>query len=253
MNGGRFYAQFTDINHPIAYTILSMTTSSIPSGYYPGTAGALATAPAAQTAPAATSAAEKTDFTQLLSTMMMLSSLAAGSGGSSGDPGGLSALSMPLMMMLMEQMLSQQVAETQPDSETATLNSPANGLPIPGRDTPQGHPVPGAVLTQRFHGSHNGLDFGTPVGTPIKATMNGKVVYAGWNDQGYGNLVILENGPYRTLYAHLSEVPVSVGQQVSAGSVIGLSGNTGNSTGPHLHYEIRLNGSNIDPTTVTLG
>jgi len=85
----------------------------------------------------------------------------------------------------------------------------------------------------------------------VKSTMAGKVVYAGWNDEGYGNLVIVENGPYRTYYAHLSSIPVQVGDQVSAGSTIGLSGNTGNSTGPHLHYEIRYNMQCIDPTNLT--
>jgi murein DD-endopeptidase MepM/ murein hydrolase activator NlpD len=96
------------------------------------------------------------------------------------------------------------------------------------------------------------FDIAVPVGTPIKTTMDGTVIHAGWNDQGYGNLVIVENGPYRTYYAHLSSIPVSVGDQVSAGSIIGLSGNTGHSTGPHLHYEIRKNKVPIDPTSVTL-
>jgi murein DD-endopeptidase MepM/ murein hydrolase activator NlpD len=82
--------------------------------------------------------------------------------------------------------------------------------------------------------------------------MDGKVVYAGWNDDGYGNLVIVENGPYRTYFAHLSKIPVDLGQQVRAGSVIGLSGNTGNSTGPHLHYEVRKNGQHINPASFTL-
>lgn len=117
---------------------------------------------------------------------------------------------------------------------------------------PSGRPV-GGVLTQDFHPGHNGLDFGIPVGTPVKATMDGRVTYAGWNDQGYGNLVIVENGSYRTYYAHLSNIPVSVGDVVSSGTTIGLSGNTGNSTGPHLHYEIRSNGTPIDPTSATLG
>ena len=74
------------------------------------------------------------------------------------------------------------------------------------------------------------------------------MVYAGWNNQGYGNLVIVENGPYKTYYAHLSEIPVQVGQTVQAGQVIAYSGNTGNSTGPHLHYEVRVNGQRVDPS-----
>jgi murein DD-endopeptidase MepM/ murein hydrolase activator NlpD len=83
--------------------------------------------------------------------------------------------------------------------------------------------------------------------------MDGKVISAGWNNQGYGNLVIVENGSYRTYYAHLSSIPVSVGDSVTAGTTIGLSGNTGNSTGPHLHYEIRKDNVPIDPTSMTLG
>lgn len=117
---------------------------------------------------------------------------------------------------------------------------------------PSGRPV-GGVLTQGYTSSHNGLDFGIPIGTNVHSSMDGTVIYAGWNNQGYGNLVIVENGAYKTYYAHLSEIPVSVGESVRAGDVIGLSGNTGNSTGPHLHYEIRKNGVNIDPTNITLG
>jgi murein DD-endopeptidase MepM/ murein hydrolase activator NlpD len=82
--------------------------------------------------------------------------------------------------------------------------------------------------------------------------MDGRVILAGWNNQGYGNLVIVENGEYRTYYAHLSSIPVSVGDEVKAGTVIGLSGSTGNSTGPHLHYEIRKNKVPTDPAPVTL-
>jgi murein DD-endopeptidase MepM/ murein hydrolase activator NlpD len=97
------------------------------------------------------------------------------------------------------------------------------------------------------------LDFGIAEGTPIKTTMDGQVISAGWSNQGYGNLVIVESGANQTYYAHLSSIPVAIGDKVSAGSVIGLSGNTGRSTGPHLHYEIRKNNIPIDPTSVTLG
>jgi murein DD-endopeptidase MepM/ murein hydrolase activator NlpD len=108
-------------------------------------------------------------------------------------------------------------------------------------------------LTQNFHSGHTGIDLAVVVGTPVKATMDGKVISAGWNTQGYGNLVIVENGAYKTYYAHLSSIPVAVGDTVTAGELVGLSGSTGNSTGPHLHYEIRKNNVPIDPTSVTLG
>lgn len=118
---------------------------------------------------------------------------------------------------------------------------------------PSGRPVDGGRISQGSRVGHTALDIAVPVGTPVKTTMDGKVVHAGWNDQGYGNLVIVENGEYRTYYAHLSSIPVAVGDTVTAGTVIGLSGNTGNSTGPHLHYEIRRNKVTIDPTAATLG
>jgi murein DD-endopeptidase MepM/ murein hydrolase activator NlpD len=111
---------------------------------------------------------------------------------------------------------------------------------------PQGLPVIG-VLTQTCREGHVALDFGVPIGTNIKSTMDGNVTYAGWNNEGYGNLVIVDNGEYQTYYAHLSTIPVTIGQKVSSSDIIGISGNTGNSTGPHLHYEIRKNGVAIDP------
>ena len=190
-----------------------------------------------------TPAANDLSFNQILSTMLLASSLSAIDNGND-----INKILTP-MMMLMEQLLSQQLP-----SETTSLNAGSNTLisNISNNTTPQGKPVEG-VLTQSYHPGHNGLDFGVVVGTPIKSTMSGKVTYAGWNNQGYGNLVIVENGPYKTYYAHLSEIPVTVGQQVQAGSTIGLSGNTGNSTGPHLHYEIRYNDQPIDPTQQTLG
>jgi murein DD-endopeptidase MepM/ murein hydrolase activator NlpD len=111
---------------------------------------------------------------------------------------------------------------------------------------PTGLPVTGPI-SQVYHPGHSGVDLAVPVDTPVQATMSGKVAYAGWNTEGYGNLVIVENGPYRTYYAHLDRIPVSVGQEVEAGAVIGLSGNTGHSTGPHVHYEVRVNGTPVSP------
>jgi murein DD-endopeptidase MepM/ murein hydrolase activator NlpD len=117
------------------------------------------------------------------------------------------------------------------------------------KNSPQGNPVNG-VLTQTSHEGHVALDFGVPVGSNVKTTMDGKVTYAGWNNEGYGNLVIVDNGTYKTYYAHLSSIPVKVGQIVNEGEIVGISGNTGNSTGPHLHYEIRKNGVAINPLTM---
>ena len=133
---------------------------------------------------------------------------------------------------------------------TKLFGADASSLSI-NASMPQGTPLNG-VLTQTSHEGHVALDFGVPVGTNVRTTMAGKVTYAGWNNEGYGNLVIVENGPYKTYYAHLSEIPVKVGQTVMEGDRVGLSGNTGNSTGPHLHYEIRKNGIAINPLS-TIG
>jgi murein DD-endopeptidase MepM/ murein hydrolase activator NlpD len=223
-------------------------------------------------------------FEQLLTASLMSSDPTSSlmSGASSADPSssllsGSSMLSsdttsmmLPMMLSLIEQLLSQQVNQSAdttsatPNIEKAVSSTAANQAAAKTTSTktyndagasaimPSGRPV-GGVLTQGYHSGHTGLDFGVPLGTNVKSTMDGKVVYAGWNNQGYGNLVIVENGPYRTYYGHLSSVPVQVGQQVSKGSVIGLSGSTGNSTGPHVHYEIRRDLKPIDPTHVTLG
>ena len=73
------------------------------------------------------------------------------------------------------------------------------------------------------------------------------MIYAGWNTWGYGNTIVLAHGPFLTLYGHLSAIGVRCGQIVSAGSIIGAVGSTGNSTGPHLHFEIWYGGKQTDP------
>jgi len=103
------------------------------------------------------------------------------------------------------------------------------------------HPIPSSVLTQGKHG-YNGVDFGAPVGTKVYASLSGKVIIAkpdGYNG-GYGHYIVIghDNGT-QTLYAHLSKLDVSVGDEVAKGDHIALSGNTGRSTGPHLHFEVR--------------
>lgn len=94
---------------------------------------------------------------------------------------------------------------------------------------------------------HQGMDFTAPTGTEVFATGNATVKFSGWK-QGYGNTVILDHGfGYETLYAHLYKSLVRKGQKVRRSDIIALVGNTGKSTGPHLHYEVRLNGKPIDP------
>ena len=94
---------------------------------------------------------------------------------------------------------------------------------------------------------HEGLDFAAPMGSPIRAVSSGRVVYSGWAT-GYGYVVIVEHQRgLRTLYAHNSKLLVSVGESVGKGEVISRSGNTGNSTGPHLHFEVQVNGRPENP------
>jgi murein DD-endopeptidase MepM/ murein hydrolase activator NlpD len=95
---------------------------------------------------------------------------------------------------------------------------------------------------------HTGIDFRGTIGDPVHATAAGKVVKAGW-EGGYGQLVEIDHGEgLSTRYGHLSEIDVRVGQTVRIGQVIGRVGSTGRSTGPHLHYETRINGEPVNPT-----
>jgi murein DD-endopeptidase MepM/ murein hydrolase activator NlpD len=97
-------------------------------------------------------------------------------------------------------------------------------------------------------GFHTGVDIANDFGTPVRATADGRVAYAGW-EGGYGKLVVLDHGHgYQTYYGHLSEIKAAVGQTVRRGSTIGLMGQTGDATGPHVHYEVRVFGAAVDPT-----
>jgi murein DD-endopeptidase MepM/ murein hydrolase activator NlpD len=99
----------------------------------------------------------------------------------------------------------------------------------------------------RWGRSHEGIDMAGPVGTPIFATGDGVVIYAGWQ-RGYGNLIKIQHElGTETRFGHLSKIRVKVGQKVSRGSQIGDMGNTGRSTGSHLHYEVRVNGRAMNP------
>ncbi len=99
------------------------------------------------------------------------------------------------------------------------------------------------VITQGYWWGHRAIDIGAPVGSAVLASDSGFVSFVGWTNKGYGYLIIIDhaNG-YKTYYAHLSQMYVTLGQKVERGQVIGAVGSTGNSTGPHLHFEIRYNG-----------
>ncbi|MGM0547797.1 MAG: peptidoglycan DD-metalloendopeptidase family protein [Bacillota bacterium] len=100
---------------------------------------------------------------------------------------------------------------------------------------------------KRWGRMHEGIDFAAPMGSPIRAVSSGRVVYSGWAT-GYGYVVIIEHQKgLRTLYAHNSKLLVKTGESVAKGEVISRSGNTGNSTGPHLHLEVQVNGRPENP------
>lgn len=124
--------------------------------------------------------------------------------------------------------------------------------------TPQGWPARGVITSDygyRIHPIfgygrfHSGLDIADNYGTPIKATAAGRISYSGWM-QGYGYAVIIDHGSgLQTLYGHCSRLLVNVGQQVTKGQHIADMGSTGNSTGPHVHYEVLKNGSCVSPVS----
>lgn len=100
---------------------------------------------------------------------------------------------------------------------------------------------------RRWGRAHEGIDMAAPVGTPVYATAEGKVIFAGWQ-RGYGNLIKIQHElGTETRYGHLSKIRVKAGQKISRGSRIGDMGNTGRSTGSHLHYEVRVNGRAVNP------
>jgi murein DD-endopeptidase MepM/ murein hydrolase activator NlpD len=111
-------------------------------------------------------------------------------------------------------------------------------------------PVSGPVVSpfgMRWGRMHEGIDIAAAEGTPIHAAASGRVVYAGWMD-GYGNLVAIDHGGgLSTAYAHQSSIATGVGQTVSQGQTIGYVGCTGHCFGPHLHFEVRVNGAPVDP------
>jgi murein DD-endopeptidase MepM/ murein hydrolase activator NlpD len=127
--------------------------------------------------------------------------------------------------------------------------------------TPKGFPVAGSI-SSRFgmrekpsgvRAFHAGTDVSAKSGTPVRATADGIVSYSGWANNG-GYVVALEHGcGYSTIYAHNKKNGVNVGQRVERGDVLAWVGSTGNSTGPHVHYEVLKNGKKVNPQTFLLG
>ncbi|MEU9171091.1 peptidoglycan DD-metalloendopeptidase family protein [Streptomyces sp. NPDC048420] len=145
-------------------------------------------------------------------------------------------------------------AESKSSSNSAAVtqsSSSSSGytLPVGGATVGTGYRVAGSMWSS---GYHTGVDFVVPTGTSLKAVAAGTVVSAGWGG-AYGNQVVIKlNDGYYAQYAHLSQLSVSAGQTVTEGQQVGLSGATGNVTGPHLHFEIRTTpdyGSDVDPVS----
>lgn len=110
------------------------------------------------------------------------------------------------------------------------------------------YPVNSRNYTQFFWYGHPGLDIALSEGSAVYAADTGTVTFAGWNVYGYGNLIVVNHGNgYETFYAHLSSFNVTPGQIVYQGNVIGGTGNSGNSSGPHIHFEIRINNNRDNP------
>ena len=104
------------------------------------------------------------------------------------------------------------------------------------------------VITQGFWYGHRGIDIANAIGIPVRAADGGYVTYAGWSNVGYGYMVMIDHGNgFVTLYAHLSQWYVDGGQAVARGQIIGAMGSTGNSTGPHTHFEVRYGGVPQNP------
>lgn len=126
-----------------------------------------------------------------------------------------------------------------PMGNTTGAPSSGSGKPVDAR--------PGSPFGPRNGRAHNGTDFPVPVGTPVKAPQDGVITKTG-NDRMNGIHVVIRSGDNEHFLLHLSKINVSNGQRVKQGDVVALSGNTGHSTGPHLHWEKHVAGRPVDPT-----
>jgi murein DD-endopeptidase MepM/ murein hydrolase activator NlpD len=128
----------------------------------------------------------------------------------------------------------------------------SGGGPVHSSGGPWVWPVNGPITSpfcerRSYEACHPGMDIGVPSGTPIHAADGGRVAIAGWTG-GYGNYTCIQHSSsLSSCYGHQSRIVVHVGQDVSQGQVIGAVGSTGHSTGPHLHFEARVNGSVVNP------
>ena len=159
-----------------------------------------------------------------------------------------------------EQMIEQLIREIELPEENTHENGELADNPNPTSfisSIPNIRPIGGSITSNFgirvhpiYHVSlfHSGIDFSVPEGTGVQTTGDGIVAFSGY-DKGYGQKIIINHGyGYKTVYAHLSKPLVSQGQKVKRSEIIALSGNTGVSTGPHLHYEVRKDNARVNPT-----
>ena len=142
----------------------------------------------------------------------------------------------------LQQVSAELSAKIRAAQATSTVQRSASGALIWPVNAPVTSP-----FGWRWGRMHEGIDLGAAYGTPIAAAAAGSVIYAGWLG-GYGNLTVIDHGGgLATAYGHQSHIAVTVGQQVAQGEIIGNVGSTGHSTGPHLHFEVRVDGQAVDP------
>jgi murein DD-endopeptidase MepM/ murein hydrolase activator NlpD len=138
-----------------------------------------------------------------------------------------------------------------PDGLAGAQTLAALQRPVPVEPLKLAWPLPGLVgspFGPRGETFHPGIDIVADMGTPVRAAAPGKVRFAAWNAGGYGNLIVIKHGGgVSSFYAHLSQIDVHPGQVVTVGQELGLVGETGFATGPHLHFELRLRGAAVDP------
>jgi murein DD-endopeptidase MepM/ murein hydrolase activator NlpD len=135
--------------------------------------------------------------------------------------------------------LAARIRAAQAGNTTSTVSSSGLIWPVSGPIT--------SPFGWRWGRMHQGIDIGVPSGTPIKAAASGTILYCGW-EEGYGNLVVIDHGGnIATAYGHQSSIAVTCGQHVDQGQTIGYVGCTGHCTGPHLHFEVRIDGNPVDP------
>jgi len=142
------------------------------------------------------------------------------------------------------------ISKNNSNSQNTEYYGGSFGWPTPGykRITSPYGPRTYTLNGRKISSYHKGIDIGAPSGAKIVASNGGKVVTSAYNAGGYGNYVIIDHGGGKmTVYGHMSKRGVSVGQSVSKGQQIGKVGSTGRSTGPHLHFEIRINGTAVNP------